>query len=280
MRALTLGVAFLASFLVMQVGLYVLNGVVVELDRGKLALGAIPGLLLEATLRSMSGLTAVSSDRDSEVLLWLPIPAALALAQVAFISPLVGPLRLAPTGRSMRWTVIGASVMVGGLTCILLWSILQAIELAAQVSQPRAYTDNGPVARMWRTPHVLYSAWFACGALWTWALRRSIASRDPDTISRFARRMLAGTCVELVLALPLYLLVRKRTQCMCATPNFWSIVVGLLGLVWLCGPAGVLLLTRSARRRWRAGACARCGYPLRAGSARCSECGHEARCRS
>jgi hypothetical protein len=170
--------------------------------------------------------------------------------------------------------------MVGGLTCILLWSILQAIELAAQVSQPRAYTDNGPVARMWRTPYVLFSAWFACGALWTWIMRRTIASRDPDTISRFARRMLAGTCVELVLALPLYLLVRKRTQCMCATPNFWSIVVGLLGLVWLCGPAGVLLLTRSARRRWRAGACARCGYPLRAGSARCSECGHEARCPS
>ena len=265
---MTLGVAFLASFLVMQVVLYVLYGVVLELERGKLVPSAIPGLVLEAILSWMSGLTEVSSYRRPEVLMWLSIPAALALGQVAFISPLVGPLRLAPTGRSMRWTVVGASVMVGGLTCILLWSLLWLVARYAQVS------SFGSLGAAWGAPYLLFPSWFICGALWTWALRRSIASRDPDTISRFARRMLAGTCVELVLALPLYLLVRRRSECMCATPNFWSIVVGLLGLVWLCGPAGVLLLTKGARRRWRAGVCAHCGYPLRAGNSRCSECGH------
>ena len=123
-------------------------------------------------------------------------------------------------------------------------------------------------------PYVLFPAWLICGAIWTWALRRSVASRDPDMVSRFARRLLSGTCIELVLALPLYLLVRKRSECLCMIANFWSIVIGLLGLVWLCGPAAVLLLTQDARRAWRMGACARCGYPLRAGSARCSECGH------
>ena len=177
----------------------------------------------------------------------------------------------------MMWTVVGASVMAGGLTCVMLWSILQAVELATQVPRPDRYTDSGVIAKWWMHPYVLFPSWFLCGALWTWALRRSIVSRDPDTISRFARRMLAGTCIELALALPLYLLVRKRSECLCAISNFWSIVLGLLGLVWLCGPAGILLLTQDARRAWRLGACARCGYPLRAGSSRCSECGHAVR---
>ena len=270
MRALTLGVAFLASFLVLWVVGWALASTLMEFE-GNMGPGYRADRILE---EAFGNLREAFRFRGDEPLKALAVAVVLALAQVAFISPLVGPLRLAPAGSSMLWTVVGASVMVGGLTCVMLWSILQAIELATQVPRPGAYTDNGPVARMWRTPHVLYSAWFACGALWTWALRRSIASRAPDTISRFARRMLAGTCVELVLALPLYLLVRKRSQCMCATPNFWSIVVGLLGLVWLCGPAGVLLMTKGARRQWRLGACAHCGYPLRAGGARCSECGH------
>lgn len=254
----------------MHVALYVLNRVVGVLDEGKLVAREIPGLILKETITSMSGLKDVSLDGPSkaqEALMWFSIPAALALAQVAFISPLVGPLRLAPTGRSMRWTVIGASVMVGGLTCVLLWSLLEAVKLYGPIGM------SGSIAWVWMHPYFLFPSWFICGALWTWALRRSIASRDPGTISRFARCILVGTCVELVLALPLYLLVRRRSECTCATPNFWSIVVGLLGLVWLCGPAGVLLLTKSARRAWRAGVCTHCGYPLRAGSARCSECG-------
>jgi hypothetical protein len=233
--------------------------------------------ILEEAFRS---LREAFQFRGDERLTALVAAVLLALAQVAFVSPLVGPLRLAPAGGSMLWTVVGAAVMVGALTCVLLWSVLQAVELATQVPQPGAYTDNGLIARSWMRAYVLFPTWLICGALWTWALRRSIASRDPDAVSRFARRLLAGTCIELVLALPLYLLVRKRSECICAISNFWSIVVGLLGLAWLCGPAGILLLTQDARRRWRAGACARCGYPLRAGSARCSECGHEARCRS
>ena len=270
MRALTLGVAFLASFLVLWVVGWALASTLMEFE-GNMGPGYRADRILE---EAFGNLREAFRFRGDEPLKALAVAVVLAVAQVAFISPLVGPLRLAPAGSSMLWTVVGASVMVGGLTCVMLWSILQAIELATQVPQPGAYTDNGPIARWWMRAYVLFPSWFICGALWTWALRRSIASRDPDTISRFARRMLAGTCIELVLALPLYLLVRKRSECLCAIANFWSIVVGLLGLVWLCGPAGILLLTQDARRAWRVGACANCGYPLRAGSARCSECGH------
>ena len=273
MRALALGVAFLVSFLVLWVVGWALASTLMDLE-GAVGSGYRPARILEEAFGS---LMEAFRFRGDEQLTALAVAVVLALAQVAFISPLVGPLRLRPTGSSMLSTVIGASVMVGGLTCVMLWSILQAIELATQVPQPGAYTDNGPIARWWMRAYVLFPSWFICGALWTWALRRSIASRDPDTISRFARRMLAGTCVELVLALPLYLLVRKRSECLCAIANFWSIVLGLLGLVWLCGPAGILLLTQDARRQWRLGACAHCGYPLRAGNPRCSECGHKAR---
>jgi hypothetical protein len=175
----------------------------------------------------------------------------------------------------MRWTVIGAAVLVGSMTYLIGWAIVHAAEVLAAGPRPEfGVSDAGVAAIWWISPLVLFPGWFVCGALWTWIMRRAIASRDPDTVSRLSRRLLAGTCIELVLALPLYLLVRKRTDCVCAISSFWSIVIGLLGLVWLCGPAGVLLLTQDARREWRKGACGRCGYPLRAGSARCSECGH------
>lgn len=269
MRALTVGAAFLVSFLVLWVAGWTLASSLLEIE------GAYgPGYRLDGIVgQSFRELRAAFEARGEERRVALAVAVVLALAQVAFVSPLVGPVRLGTTGKSMLWTVIGASVMVGALTCVLLWSMLQAVELYAQVRPPTLYTDAGSLARSWMRPYVLFPAWVICGALWTWALRRSVASRDPDTVSRFARRLLSGTCIELVLALPLYLLVRKRSECLCAIANFWSIVIGLLGLVWLCGPAGILLLTQDARRTWRAGACAHCGYPLRAGHSRCSECG-------
>ena len=271
MRALTLGAAFLVSFLVLWIVGWVLASTLMELE------GAFgPGYRLAGIVgKSFEELREAFQYSGEERRTALAVAVVLALAQVTFVSPLVGPLRLGATGKSMLWTVIGASVMAGALTCVLLWSMLQALELSTQVPQPGVYTDAGPIARWWMRPFVLFPAWLICGALWTWALRRSVASRDPDTISRFARRLLSGTCMELVLALPLYLLVRKRSECLCTIANFWSIVIGLLGLVWLCGPAGILLLTQDARRAWRTGACAHCGYPLRAGSVRCSECGRE-----
>lgn len=269
MRALTLVVAFLASVAVLWVAGWILASTLMEIE-GEFG----PGYRLDRIVgESFQNMRDALLHQGEERRIALAVAVIMALAQVAFVSPLMGPLRLGPAGKSMLWTVLGASVMVGGLTCILLWSMLQAVELFMHAPQPGAYTDKGPISTSWMRPYVLFPAWFVCGALWTWALRRSIASRDPDTVSRFARRLLAGTCVELVLALPMYLLVRKRSECLCVISNFWSIVIGMLGLVWLCGPAGILLLTQDARRRWRAGACAHCGYPMRTGSARCSECG-------
>lgn len=276
MRALTLGAAFLLSFSVLWLfGAVFVWAVGIPDGVTKFTAGEVPGFAAEE-------LGMVFTDVSPERLTAAVAAALLALAQVAFVSPLVGPLRLSPTGASMRWTVIGAAVLVGALTYLICWSVIQAAETLAAAAQaePAANSDRGVAATWWMRPAALIPGWFACGALWTWIMRRAIASRDPDTISRLARRLLAGTCVELVLALPLYLLVRKRTDCLCAIANFWSIVVGLLGLVWLCGPAGVLLLTQDARREWRKGSCGRCGYPLRSGGPRCSECGHEARCPS
>lgn len=270
MRALTLGVAFLVSFAVIWVAAWTLFwglGRIEGVYGSAAGLGAILG-------ESLDQLRGVFLDRDTERRLGFAVATMLALAQVAFISPLVGPMRVAPTGKPMLWTVLGASLMAGALTWVLGWSVVWAVEcLAFGQPRPGSTVVEPRLTRAWLHPVVLMTGWLVCGAAWTWILRRSIASADPDTIARFARRLLAGSCLELVLGLPLYLLVRKRTECICGAPNFWSILIGLLGLVWLCGPAVILLLTQDARRRWRTGACGKCGYPLRAGTDRCSECG-------
>lgn len=203
----------------------------------------------------------------------------LASFQVMFIAPLVGPLRLQPTGRSLRATVIGGAGLAAILTFVMVVGLVQL---------PILMFDNvqSPSAPKWlidylflvgSTPYFavvpLAIAWLSIGAIWTAVLWKTGKSRDPDDVGRFARKLLAGTAIELVLSIPLYMLARRRMNCYCALGHFWGIVMGIAGLFWLCGPWAVLLVTRSDRRNWARGVCRNCGYPKRAGSEICSECG-------
>ena len=71
------------------------------------------------------------------------------------------------------------------------------------------------------------------------------------------------------------LIVRRRTDCFCATGSFLSLGYCLMVLVWFCGPWAVLFFTREERSRWSRRACPGCGYVRRSEATRCSECGRE-----
>jgi len=201
----------------------------------------------------------------------------LATAQVAFVAPLVGPLRLRPTGSSLRSTILGASVFAGILTYVVLWGLIQIPDYVLAPAQWDLSTRPlGPSWPSWLDPLELLPiaiGWLALSAIWTGVLWKAGESRDPDGVARLARATLAGTAIELVLSIPLYILFRRKTDCYCGLGSFWGIVLGIVGLVWLCGPWCVLLLTREDRRNWARGACSRCGSPKRGGSSVCRECG-------
>ncbi|MEY3027296.1 MAG: hypothetical protein RLZZ238_2193 [Planctomycetota bacterium] len=216
-----------------------------------------------------------SFDVDRGVGLGFCIAAAtIAATQTAFIAPLVGRPALVEEGHSLRATVVAAIVLAvllsGGLLLVAMQAVILAFGAPDEASF-EAIADHGielPVTTGF------LAAWGAIALGWTMLLWRAGASRNPAAIARFARWLLAGSAIELTLAVPLYLMARRREDCYCSLPTFWSILAGTTALFWLCGPFAALFLTREFRRGWARLACVRCGYPRGAGTPVCTECGH------
>jgi hypothetical protein len=181
-----------------------------------------------------------------------------------FVAPVVGPLRLTTTGRPLRTSVIGAAIL-GGLISFLL--------LGAAIELPLRFATDlnvGDATLAW--PGILIS-WTVAGGVWAAVLWRVGRERDPAGLDRLFRQLLAATMLEVALAVPIYLIARRKTNCFCSLHSFLALIGGVVTLCMLCGPWAVLFLTREARRGWQRGACPRCGYPQRSGSSQCSECG-------
>ena len=198
-----------------------------------------------------------------------------AMTAVAFVSPVVGPVVRSPNGRSLRASVVAASLMGASIAALMFAAVVEgAIAVVSTDQAAFQAVFNAVGAWVWLGAA---GVWIASGCVWMYLLRRAGRSRDPMLLDRLLRLVFAGTAVELVLGLPIYLLARKKYDCYCGMATFLNLVMGIAALCWLCGPWALLLATREARRSWNRGACLACGYPQRSGSQRCSECGAELR---
>jgi hypothetical protein len=206
----------------------------------------------------------------------LVIAAVLGATQVLFVAPLVGEERTDGEPRSMRAAAIVAICVAVVLVASLVFVLVEGVILlgADRVASGRV-GFNAIDARPWQALLVMIAAWIAGSVPTSIVLWRAGASSDPSTLGRLVRAITAGTSLNLVLALPLYLIARRRESCVCSLPTFYSLICGLAALLWLTGPFAALFLTREYRRQWRRARCGRCGYPRLAGAVRCSECGLE-----
>jgi len=99
--------------------------------------------------------------------------------------------------------------------------------------------------------------------------------RQESVLGRVSAGLFLGTIIELVAIIPLDVMVRRRTDCYCATGTFLGLTtVGSVGL-FSFGPAVLLPLLARRRRRWWSGHCDVCGYDMEGlrGAERCPECG-------
>lgn len=190
---------------------------------------------------------------------------------VAFVSPVVGKVERAGSGRSLWASVVAAAIMGAFITAMLFAGVIEGAMAALSADQQSFEALFAEVAAwIWTGAAAL---WLASGFLWMFLLRRIGKSRDPMGLDRALRAVFAGTAIELVLGIPVYLMARKKYDCYCAMASFLNLVMGVTALLWLCGPWVVLLFTRAARRGWSREACAQCGYPRKTGAAVCTECG-------
>jgi len=78
--------------------------------------------------------------------------------------------------------------------------------------------------------------------VWAATFRRLAASDEPDAlVNRATRWMLRGSILELLVAVPSHVIVRRREDCCAPAGTFWGIATGI-SVMLLCFGPGVFYL--------------------------------------
>ena len=212
-------------------------------------------------------------------------------SQIIFILPLVKPPNITSKGKPLFRSVLIAGLFAAILTILFGMMVMSIVQLStAMPSEDRWAIFSMFFVGWWAVEwseffdssqpeiYILYVefgvlliSWiFWTSLLWVFVQRRH---RDPGSLVRITGWLFSGTCIELLLSVPLMLIVRRRTDCYCATGTFGTLILSIMGCLWLCGP-GIVIAICWNKRRWTKDHCFKCGYPRRVTSAvHCSECG-------
>jgi hypothetical protein len=81
-----------------------------------------------------------------------------------------------------------------------------------------------------------------CWFVWAFIFRRAARTDDPDAlIKRLMRWLLRGSILELLVAVPSHVIVRRRDDCCAPAGTFWGIATGI-SVMLLCFGPGVYFL--------------------------------------
>ena len=141
-------------------------------------------------------------------------------------------LRLRP-----RWPV-AISAIAAGLAFALLCSAA-AINLLLAFADPNALPDEiGPI---------VLGCWLGVWAFWALLLWR-LGARILDPAGRLYRWLVAGSVLELLIAVPSHIVVNRRHDCTAPFVSSFGVATGLAMLLMSIGP-GALFLFRARMRR-------------------------------
>jgi hypothetical protein len=209
---------------------------------------AIPGVLLaslEVDSRAIPGLIALLPY-------WLWV-AVMVVCQTVLLAVPVAPVADWPLRRrSILLPIFLTGLMIAGLVCGAFYSFLE-FHLQENVYLEANYR------LVWHYP-------LACGAaLWAgWTVLFYLLSRrrHPAEVVASQRRILfAGCLLELLVALPLYLVARGRKYCYASVLTSFGIGFGVAVALFAFGPA-LLWLYATRWREWHARRAPRREQPL------------------
>ena len=115
----------------------------------------------------------------------------------------------------------------------------------------------------------------ATWTVWSFLLWNHIkrSKHDPSVLATFTGKLFAGSLVEILLAIPLFAMVKRKTNCYCETGSFGALIMSVMACLWLFGPFMFIVLVWR-KRPWTRTHCFSCGYPRKIKKAKiCSECG-------
>jgi hypothetical protein len=174
-------------------------------------------------------------------------------------------LRWPKATRSVPMTV---SIATGALLAALLtFGIAASLMNLVQVWEK--VTDAVETNIFW----IIAAAWGG----WFFVFAIMWAGEWITVFNKIYRLLIAGTCLELLVTIPIDAHVRRRTSCYCGEGTFFAMIIGTSLAVWSFGPGlALLFLTRRLQLRGYYSACRECHYDLRGldpTTKHCPECG-------
>jgi hypothetical protein len=217
----------------------------------------------------------------AEWLIICGIPVAVLVAsQAAFLIPV---LRRRPPSngraKSLRLSMVAAGLVGAALTCGLGLGLIGLAQLL--VRHFNSSPSGDPVdAIQLDTPLPLIVGFFGVLIVsWVfWSLLLLSFSRRRQgrgVLERTIGLLLGGTILEVILTLPVDIMIRRKTDCYCASGTFGALCLSAWALLWLAGPGIVIAVLSKRRRLWIDTHCANCGYEKGPSpAAKCPECGN------
>lgn len=189
-----------------------------------------------------------------------------------FAAMLLWPIRRAApgavTGGRPIWTSILALAV--GLACLTIGPPLVVIGVA----QAFNWIDETTVERVFiAVVAALALSW----VFWSFLLAARMRGESRESLlARWIGMLFAGSVVEMTLALPFDLIVRRRADCYCETGTFLMLWVTGSIVLWVMGPLALVTILWRRRRPFYRNHCPNCGYdkgPTANRPGRCPECG-------
>jgi tryptophan-rich sensory protein len=206
-------------------------GIVVSLLYALIVLGLlVPGMAVLGGYSSPLSQIFLNDMRDLciEWIVWVPVAAVLC-GQVArlFLSADTSQKRLKPR----------AHIMVSYTVTAMLFALLT---FAALSSLGAAVYSDKFLDRFWPTETYVIVAW---GILWLlWGIVFFLFFRNSNVAtSRLVSWLLKGSVLELLIAVPCHVIVRRRDDCSAPVATSFGIATGVAVMLLSFGP-GVLLL--------------------------------------
>jgi len=203
----------------------------------------------------------------------------IAHTQLLFLVPTVKPpvVNLS-RGKSLLLSVVLAG-MAGALLTVALVLVLASF-ISAVTLDSEGMLAGGSFFKnheLWMSPLWIIIPLMVSWPLWCLALMRFARRQPTPTLpDRLIGVLFAGTLLEWLVLVPLDIMVRRRTDCYCATGSFHGLWFATCATLWLAGPGIFLLLTSKRRRTWGTTHCINCGYAKGPSpSDACPECGSD-----
>jgi hypothetical protein len=194
------------------------------------AIAIVYALLILGLILAM--VIPLAQTRDS---LLVPVVITISVFVIGQTSLIFIPVRVASrrpfTRRTLWFPLLGSGLLAGILVFSAGIALLEWLK----------FNGDAPV---WVVVAIAAASW----ALWSIIFWRMAASRDPASIaSRLHRWLLAGSVLELLVAVPTHIVVRRRQECCAGIATGMGICAGVAVMLLSFGPSIGFLYYR----RWK-----------------------------